>query len=279
MLDLTGRIINDYEIRGRIGTGGFSIVYYARHQKTGRDVAIKHIQQKYAFMDKLIQRFEQEVQVVSQLKHPHIVRLFDYWRDGDGMYLIMEWIRGGSLRDLLEERGVLSVVKTARMLDQLADALHTAHKAGIIHRDLKPDNILFDWDGNAYISDFGIAKDTNRAESITGTDSIIGSRAYAAPEQIIKDEITPRTDIYTLGLTLYESLIGEHPYGTVGQYQWMNKLLREALPPLHEKRPILTPAIDRVIQKATAKVPANRYATVLEMAADFNQAVNLVGTL
>src|SRR5215813_13942240 len=181
MDNLSNRVIKGYELRDRIGAGGFGAVYRAYQPSIGREVAIKVILPEYANQPEFIRRFEVEAQLIARLEHPHIVPLYDYWRDPDGAYLVMRWLKG-SLRTAIQ-RGSWSVETASRLLDEIAAALTVAHREGIIHRDIKPDNILLDEDENAYLADFGIAKNVN-AREITAEGSMVGSLAYLAPEQI-----------------------------------------------------------------------------------------------
>ena len=159
MSDLSGRTIRGYELREQIGAGGYGAIYKAYQPAVEREVAIKVILPEHAGKPEFAQRFENEARLVAQLEHPYIIPLHDYWHDDDGAFLVMRWLRGGSLRDALKQDGAWSPEQTAHLLDQIAAALAVAHKAGIVHRDLKPDNILLDEHGNAFLTDFGIAKD------------------------------------------------------------------------------------------------------------------------
>src|SRR5687768_2169916 len=187
--------LKGYELRERIGTGGFGAVYRAYQTTVGREVAIKVILPGLANQPDFIRRFEGEAQLVARLEHPHITPLYDYWRDPDGAYLVMRWLRGGSLRDALQN-GPFELRAAALLLDQVAGALSLAHRRSVIHRDIKPGNILIDEDGNAYLTDFGIAKDLDVQDSRTAPDAIIGSLDYLSPEQARGEPITARTDIY-----------------------------------------------------------------------------------
>ena len=167
--------IKGYELKERIGAGGFGAVYRAYQSTVGREVAMKVILPGLASRPDFIRRFETEAQLIARLEHPYIVPLYDFWRDPDGAYLVMRWLRGGSLYDLLHQQGALTVEETVQMLTQLTQALHTAHRNQIIHRDIKPGNILLDEDGNAYLADFGIAKDHATLNEHTSPDAIVGS--------------------------------------------------------------------------------------------------------
>src|SRR5829696_5136154 len=161
--------LKGYELRERIGSGGFGAVYRAYQSTVGREVAIKIILPGLANQPEFIRRFETEAQIVARLEHPHITPLYDYWRDRDGAYLVMRWLRGGSLRDALQN-GAYDLRSATLLLDQVAAALALAHRNNVIHRDIKPGNILLDEDGNAYLTDFGIAKDLNLPGSSTLPD-------------------------------------------------------------------------------------------------------------
>src|SRR5258708_2132967 len=213
MTDLSTQSLRGYELRDRLGAGGFGEVYRAFQAIVGREVAVKIILPQYANRSEFVPRFETAAQLVARLEHIHIVPLYDYWRDPKGAYLVMRWLQGGSLRGLLKN-GALTPEHTAHLLDQITSALSAAHRRGVIHRDLKPDNILLDEEGNAYLADFGIAKDVrNDASDASQGNLIVGSPAYLSPEQITGEAVTPRTDIYSLGVMIYELLTGEIPLG------------------------------------------------------------------
>ena len=269
MEDLSNRVIKGYELRQRVGAGGFGAVYRAYQPTIGREVAVKVILPQHANHPDFIRRFELEAQLIARLEHPHIVPLYDYWRDPEGAFLVMRWLKG-SLRDSIE-RGPWSIEAASRLLEQVASALTIAHREGIIHRDIKPDNILLDEDENAYLADFGIAKDTNMV-SVTAEGDIVGSPAYITPEQIKGETVTPRTDIYSIALVIYEILTGEKPFPDAATpIELIHKHLTTPLPAL--TRPNLPTALSEVIQTATAKDPAYRYANVLRFASAFRAAV------
>ena len=175
--DYTGHVIKGYELIEFIARGGFGAVYRAVQPQVNREVAIKIILPEYANRPDFIRRFEAEAQMVARLEHPHIIPLYDYWRDAEGAYLVMRWLRGGSLRDVLK-KGVWDAFAASHLLDQIAQALYVAHINGIIHRDIKPDNILFGEHSNSYLADFGIAKD-NRVTESTDPDLLRQSKFVA----------------------------------------------------------------------------------------------------
>ncbi|MEO8394354.1 MAG: protein kinase, partial [Chloroflexota bacterium] len=266
MDDLSGQEIRGYVLRERIGVGGFGAVYRATQSSVEREVAVKIILPQFASQPDFKRRFEGEARLIARLEHVHIVPLFDYWQEADGSaYLVMRWLRGGSLRRLIRE-SPLELVLAARIMDQTAQALAIAHEKGIIHRDLKPDNILLDEYENAYLSDFGIAKDNVSSSNITMSGNTPGTPAYAAPEQLTGQPVAPQTDIYSLGITLYEALAGQHPFPKSPIQH-----LRDNLPPI--LRPDVPYGVNDVIARSTAKDPLERYASTMEFAAALRHAL------
>jgi WD40 repeat protein/serine/threonine protein kinase/energy-coupling factor transporter ATP-binding protein EcfA2 len=272
MKNLAGQTIKGYELLDRIGAGGFGAVYRAYQSTVGREVAVKIILPGYANQPDFIRRFEAEAQLVARLEHLHIVPLYDYWRSPEGAYLVMRWLRGGSVRDALEE-GPFSLEAAALLLDQVASALATAHANGIVHRDLKTSNILLDEEGNAYLADFGIANDLNQlVNSSPADEQLIGS---PSPEQARGEPITPQTDIYGLGITLYEILTGTQPFPGLNAIERLFKHINDPIPLIETLDPHVRDEINDVVQRATANNPKLRYADVLAMAAAFREAAKL----
>ncbi len=232
--DLSGRAIRGYALGERIGAGGFGVVYRAVQPLVEREVAIKIILPKYANLPEFIRRFEAEAQLVARLEHPHIVPLYDYWREPGVAYLVMRLMRGGSVYELLQGRGALPLEQIAHILEQVGSALGAAHRAGIVHRDLKPGNILLDEYGNAYLADFGIAKNLGdpNLEGQTRADEIVGSPSYFSPEQIRSETVKPQADIYSLGVMLYELLTGTKPFLGPTPIDLIQQHLYNPLPPL-----------------------------------------------
>lgn len=272
MADLSGQVIKGYELHERIGAGGFGAVYRANQTSIGREVAIKLILAQYITHPEFSRRFESEAQLIARLEHPHIVPLFDYWREADGSaYLVMRWLKGGSLRSRLAS-GPLSHYEAARVATQIGEALAVAHRQGVIHRDLKPGNILLDEHGNAYLSDFGIAKDLMIATEITTDGQTPSTPAYAAPEQVSGQPVTPQSDIYSFTITLYECLAGEHPFPNAHL-----RHLYDSIPALHEKRAEIPAELDVVMAKATLKDATGRYMDVSSFVRAFREALKITG--
>ena len=271
---IVGQVIKGYELREEIGAGGFGAVYRAYQSTVGREVAMKIILPEYANNADFIRRFESEAQMVARLEHLHIVPLYDYWREPDSAYLVMRYLRGGSVRDSLQSNGPWSLEAISHLLEQITAALTVAHRNQIIHRDLKPDNILLDRTGNTFLADFGIAKDMSNGD-VNKTGPIIGSPAYFSPEQIQGQSATPRTDIYSLGICLYELLTGRHPFDDdhTNAQGMIYKHLTGNIPEISEFRPDISPALQFVVEQATAKNPLDRFEDTLLLYAAFHKAI------
>jgi WD40 repeat protein/transcriptional regulator with XRE-family HTH domain len=271
--DLSCRAIRGYALGERIGSGGFGAAYRAVQPLVEREVAIKIILPQYADHPDFVRCFEAEAQLVARLEHPYIVPLYNYWREPGVAYLVMRLLRGGPLYDLLQH-GPLPLPLTLRLIEQVGAALHAAHRAGVVHRDLKPANILLDSEQNAYLADFGIAKNFARpAEESAFDGGYVGSPAYSSPEQIRAEPVTPQTDIYALGVLLYELLTGQKPFVGETPVAYIKQHLNMAVPPLADRRAGLPNGLDRIIQRATAKVPTARYASVAGLVAEVRSAI------
>jgi DNA-binding CsgD family transcriptional regulator/tRNA A-37 threonylcarbamoyl transferase component Bud32 len=267
---LSGQTFKGYEIHESIGQGAFGAVYRAHQTIVDREVAIKVILPQYANQPDFIRRFETEAQLVARLEHLHIVPLYDYWRDPDGAYLVMRYLRGGSLKDWIG-RGALDPGETLRLVEQIAQALAVAHRHGVVHRDIKPSNILLDEERNAYLADFGIAKVAGGEPSVEG---LRGTLDYISPEQIRSQPVTAQTDVYALGIVLYEMLTGTQPFSASGTpAELLHKHLEVPVPDLQTKRDRLPDAVNAVIQTATAKTPTDRYLDTPKLARALREAL------
>jgi WD40 repeat protein/serine/threonine protein kinase len=271
-IDLTSK---GYELRQIIGRGGFGVVYRAYQPLLEREVAIKVILPEYANHPNFIRRFETEAQLIAQLEHIHIVPLYDYWREPNSAYLVMRWLRGGSLQESLAKGKLWSIGEIARLLDQMALALTAAHRHGIIHRDIKPPNILLDEENNAYLADFGIAKNLITGQQTVGDDERVGSPAYISPEQVTGHPVSAQSDIYSLGVVLYMLLTGQTPFLDPSTTTVIRRHVTEPLPPLQMIQPSLPIALNSIIWRATSKQPELRYPDALSMAEDFRRVMSL----
>jgi serine/threonine-protein kinase len=272
MEHLVGQRLGQYDVLEIIGKGGMAAVYRARQDTVKRDVAVKVIMSGLAHSPDSLKRFQREAETVASLSHPHILRIFDYGQHGDLVYLVMELLRGGSLADLIR-KGPLPPEAASRMLDQIASALDYAHKQGIIHRDFKPQNVLLDSEGNAYLTDFGIAKILGEMTVLTQSGAAMGTPLYMPPEQWKGMSLDARADIYALGVTLFEMLTGKLPFESDTPYGMMYKHLNEAPPSIRDVRADLPPGIDQVLLKAMAKDPDQRFVSAGELATAFKRAL------
>jgi len=272
--DLINQVLGrgQYEIRSVLGRGGMATVYLARQASMDRDVAIKVMTPELADDEQFVARFEHEAQLIARLQHPHILPVIDFGREDKHIYIVMQLVRGGSLDDRLS-RGPLPLPLAARMLGQIASALTFAHEQGIVHRDLKPNNVLLDERNNAYLTDFGIAKMLAGTTKLTATGNILGTPAYMAPEQWRGELVDARTDIYSLGIMLYEMVLGQLPFSGDTPYTLMYKHFNDAPPPPHLANPDLAPDVEAVILRALAKNPDDRYQSAEAMAEDFVTAL------
>ena len=270
-LELRGEPLRGYRLIEPIGEGAFGIVYRATQPVIGREVAIKAVQPELANHPDFVRRFEREAQIVARLEHPHIVPLYDYWREPDAAYLVMRFLRGGSLEELLKN-GPLDPERTASILDQVAAGLSAAHRQGVVHRDVKPGNVLLDEEGNAYLTDFGVALDADSPEKSSGT-MMRGTPGYLSPEQVRLDPASPQTDVYALGIVVYEMLTGIHPFPESSLRELLDRHLHDAIPSVRGVRPELPAAVDTVIGRATAKDAKERFSDALEVAAALRAAI------
>ena len=273
MIDLIGQTIRHYEIRQQIASGGYGAIYEAWDASVKRSVAIKTILPAHANDDEFKYRFETEAQLVAQLEHPHIVPIHNFWQDENGAFLVMRYIRGGNLRDIMTRHGEMSVIQVQRIIKQLCSALDVSHKHGVVHRDIKPENILLDPQGNVYLTDFGIAKNLHTDDDITATNSVVGTWKYLSPEQINSQPVVPQSDQYAVAVMLYELLAGKHPFGDTPVTLMLVKHMHEDLPNIVDDRPDLPPAMNGVIQRATMKTPQKRYPNISAFANAFSNVV------
>jgi WD40 repeat protein/serine/threonine protein kinase len=270
--DSSNQILRGYRLKEILGSGGFGAVYRAYQASIDREVAVKVIKPNLANDPSFIQRFEREAQIIARLEHPHIVPLYDYWREPDGAYLVMRLMRGGSLHDLLHAER-LELDEVLRILHEIGDALDGAHRKGVIHRDVKPRNVMLDEERRVYLADFGLASDEQHKDADREDGMISGSPFYMSPEQASGGLVTPQSDLYSTGVMLFEMLTGVVPFGDTLPSTALIKHMTEPLPDLKTERADLSDAINLVIQKATAKNPAERYQSAQEMAEAFASAI------
>ena len=269
-----GQKINDrYEIIRSIGEGGMANVYLGYDTILDRNVAIKILRGDLSNDEKFVRRFQREALSASSLAHPNIVEVYDVGEDNGLYYIVMEYIEGKTLKQLLKKRGSLTLSEAIDIMLQLTDGMAHAHDAYIIHRDLKPQNVMIKDDGQIKITDFGIAMALNSTQ-LTQTNSVMGSVHYLPPEQASGKGCTTRSDIYSMGIIFYELLSGSLPFKGDNAVEIALKHMRDPLPSLREDNPAIPQSIENIILKATAKNPKNRYDTVKSMHLDLLTALD-----
>jgi serine/threonine protein kinase len=264
-----------YRVQARVGTGGMGAVYRVEHVRMGKVAAMKVLHRELAKEDQIIKRFRREVEVVSRLNHPNIVQTFDFGSWEGLLYLIMEYVKGEDLGAMVKREGPLPLSRAIPLGMQICSALDEAHHAGVMHRDLKPENIVCvrrREEEHAKVLDFGLAKLRERPElgEITGAGNLIGTPYYMSPEQVRSENVDHRTDIYSLGGTLYRVLTGEFPFDGNSPMGIMSKHLTDDLVPPSERAPDrhIPPEIDRIILRAMARNRDHRYSSAGEMRHD-----------
>jgi serine/threonine-protein kinase len=257
---IKGQKINErYEVVRSIGEGGMANVYLGYDTILDRNVAIKVLRGDLSGDEKFVRRFQREALSASSLSHPNIVEMYDVGEDNGIYYIVMEYVEGQTLKQLLKRRGNLTLSETIDIMLQLTDGMAHAHDSYIIHRDLKPQNIMIQDDGQIKITDFGIAMALNSTQ-LTQTNSVMGSVHYLPPEQATGKGSTIKSDIYSMGIIFYELLTGSLPFKGENAVEIALKQMKEPLPNLREDNPSIPMSVENVILKSTAKNPKNRYS-------------------
>ncbi|HYM24251.1 MAG TPA: protein kinase [Vicinamibacterales bacterium] len=272
MEDLSGRQFGAYTIIGPLGEGGMASVYKAHQPAVNRDVALKILGRHFMQDPEFITRFKHEAWVVAQFQHPHILPVFDFGETDGYTYLVMPLIKGGQLSDLMTGEPMrLDMVD--RVMRQICDALDYAHSKGVIHRDIKPSNILVDERLNCLVSDFGIARMTEGTTKLTATGAVVGTPTYMSPEQAAGETVGPQSDLYSLGIMLYEMVAGRVPFKAETPFAIALKHLSAPMPPPATFNPRLGPSIEAVVLKAVARSAADRYQSGEEFAKALSAAI------
>ncbi len=264
MEDLTGKTLGQYQIVGPLGEGGMASVYKAYQPGVDRYVAVKVLPRHFAKDPKFVRRFQREAKIIARLQHPHILPVFDYGETDGYTFLAMPFIEAGTLSDLLHEQP-LPGPQIRKIIAQIGDALDYAHSQGVIHRDVKPSNMMLDERGNCLLMDFGIGKLLEGSIQLTNTGDMVGTPAYMSPEQGLGTEIDGRSDIYSLGVMLYEMITGRAPFKAETPMAVVIKHIYDPLPPPRSVDPNIPEALERVVLKALAKNRDDRFATASEM--------------
>jgi serine/threonine protein kinase len=270
----SGQMLGAYRIINQIGKGGMANVYKAYQPSVDRYVAIKVLPSQLAESKEFAARFQQEARIIASLEHPHILPVFDYGESDGVTYFVMRYLDAGTLKDRMETGRPLPLSEIDKLFTQLADALSYAHSRGVVHRDLKPANALIDSRGNIFLTDFGIARLMESASPrLTQTDAIMGTPAYISPEQAQAHPVDQRSDIYSLGIILYEMVTGSVPFVAETPLAVLFKHISDPLPPPSVVKADVPPLIEQVILKALAKNPDDRFATAVDFVEAWKRAL------
>jgi predicted Ser/Thr protein kinase len=278
---MVGEVLSDrYEVEELVGTGGMSSVYRAHDRLLDRKVALKVLHQQYSEDGEYVERFRREARAVAALSHPNIVTVIDRGEHDGRQFIVFEYIDGENLKALVQRRGPAPVVTALELAIQTARGLSFAHQQGLVHRDVKPQNILLNGDGQAKVTDFGIARSLDVQHGMTQTGTVLGTSDYIAPEQAQGQRVDEHTDVYSLGVVLYEMLTSEVPFPGENFVAVAMRHINEEPPPIRDKRPDVSPRLEAAVQRAMAKRPEDRFPTMADFARELeaNLAVALGGT-
>jgi eukaryotic-like serine/threonine-protein kinase len=263
---------NRYGIVHTLGGGGMAKVYLAHDEVLDRDVALKVLREQFADDEEFVERFKREAQSAAALSHPNIVQVYDRGEAEDGAsYIAMEYVPGGTLKERISRSGPLESGVAASLALHIAEALSAAHERGVVHRDIKPQNILLTTTRDAKVADFGVARAASAA-TISQTNVVLGTASYMSPEQALGEPATPKSDLYSLGVVLYEMLTGELPYSAESPVAVSMKHVTEPPHPPREVNPRIPEGLNALVVKLLAKDPENRYAGAAELVEDLRRA-------
>jgi tRNA A-37 threonylcarbamoyl transferase component Bud32 len=267
---LSGR----YKLEAKLGSGGMSTVYLARDTTLDRQVAVKVMHREMSEQADQLQRFRQEARAVAKLSHPNVVAVIDAGEDGGHPYIVFEYVEGETLKQRINRIGALDAQEALAYAIEVARGLTVAHARHMVHRDIKPQNVLIDSEGRAKLTDFGISRQLEQ-DGMTATGRVLGTTDYVAPEQAMGHPVDQRSDIYSLGVVLYEMLVGQVPFSADSQVGVAMKHVNEELPDVQQRRPELSAAAALVVERATTKDPNDRYQSVGELIDDLSTALEV----
>jgi serine/threonine-protein kinase len=267
---LSGR----YRLEAKLGSGGMSTVYLARDETLDRAVAVKVMHREMSEQPEQLERFRQEARAVAKLSNPNVVAVIDAGEDGGHPYIVFEYVKGETLKQRISRIGALDTQEALAYAVEIARGLSVAHARQMVHRDIKPQNVLIDEEGRAKLTDFGISRQLEQ-EGMTATGRVLGTTDYVAPEQAMGRDVDPRSDIYSLGVVLYEMLVGQVPFHADSQVGVAMKHVNEELPDVQRRRPEVSAAAALVVERCTAKDPAERYQTIDEVTDDLETALEV----
>jgi len=273
-----GDVVADrYELEGLVGTGGMSSVYSAHDRLLERRVALKVLHPHFGDDEEYVERFRREARAVAQLSHPNLVTVIDRGEDDDRQFIVFELIDGENLKELVQRTGPLPVGRAIELTASVADGLAFAHEHGLVHRDVKPQNVLVNGEGQAKVTDFGIARSLDVEHGVTQTGTVMGTSNYLSPEQAAGQPVTAATDIYSLGVVLYELLTADLPFPGDNFVAVAMKHLNEAPPSLLERRPDVPVRLAAAVDRALEKTPERRFPSMAAFAAELRACLNEVG--
>ena len=262
---MVGEVLADrYELEELVGTGGMSSVFRAHDRLLDRKVALKILHQQYSGDDDYVERFKREARSVAALSHPNVVTVIDRGEHEDRQFIVFEYVEGENLKRLIERRGPAPVPNALELAIQIARGLAFAHQQGLIHRDVKPQNVLLNGDGRAKVTDFGIARSLDVQHGMTQTGTVLGTSDYIAPEQAQGQRVDEHTDVYSLGVVLYEMLTTEVPFPGENFVAVAMRHINEEPPSIRDKRPDVSPRFEAAVQRAMAKRPEDRFQTMAD---------------
>jgi eukaryotic-like serine/threonine-protein kinase len=272
-MTVIGTLIGErFRLEEKVGSGGMSSVYRAFDPTLERRVAIKMMHRDISSDPDQLERFRREARAVARLNHPHVVTVIDAGEDDGAPYIVFEYVEGETLKERIRRLGRLPIDEAIAYAIEIGRALECAHTHKLVHRDVKPQNVLIDPDGRAKVTDFGIAR-SMEAQGLTATGRVLGTTDYVSPEQALGHEVTEQSDIYSLGIVLYEMLTGEVPFQADTQVAVAMKHVREPMPDAQRRRPEISATLAAVVERATTKETQNRYATVDEMVHDLEEVL------
>jgi serine/threonine-protein kinase len=262
---MVGEVLSDrYEVEELVGTGGMSSVFRAHDRLLDRKVALKVLHQQYTEDAEYVERFRREARAVAALSHPNIVTVIDRGEHGDRQFIVFEYVDGENLKALIERRGPAPVATALELAMQVARGLSFAHQQGLVHRDVKPQNVLLNGDGQAKVTDFGIARSLDVQHGMTQTGTVLGTSDYIAPEQAQGQRVDEHTDVYSLGVVLYEMLTTEVPFPGENFVAVAMRHINEEPPSIRDKRLDVSPRLEAAVQRAMAKRPEDRFHTMAD---------------
>jgi serine/threonine-protein kinase len=270
-------IAGRYELVELVGTGGMSSVYKAHDRLLERNVALKVLHPHYGDDEEYVERFRREARAVAQMSHPNIVTVIDRGEDEGRQYIVFEYVDGENLKQLIERTGPMPARRAVELALEMADALAFAHEHGLVHRDVKPQNVLLTPDGEAKMTDFGIARSLDVEQGVTQTGTVLGTSNYLSPEQASGKPVTPATDVYSLGVVMYELLTAEVPFPGENFVAVAMKHLNDPPPDLREKRPDVPLRLIAAIERALEKDPARRFGSMDQFAWELRQCLAEMG--